>query len=287
MRVLSLNALVAGLVGAASLFFGIGLLAVTGNEPAQSLSSPAKLTIDYPADGSIFPPEITAPTFLWHEETGAATRWVVEVRFADQASPLRINAAGEHQHMGEIDPKTAAGAQVVPLTPEQLAMRTWQPDPETWARIKQHSVKSPATIRIEGFASDGAAVSAGSIKLTTSTDRVGAPVFYRDVPLMISQPGANGSIQPLPPSAIPLIKWKLRNIGESQSRTVMEDLPTCANCHSFSRDGKTLGTDVDGPRNDKGLYAIVPVSKQITIRNQDTIRWSAFQEDLNAKTSGP
>jgi len=44
---------------------------------------------------------------------------------------------------------------------------------------------------------------------------------------------------------------------------------------------------VDGPRNDKGLYAIVPISKQMAIRNQDTVRWSAFQEDLNAKTSAP
>ena len=27
---------------------------------------PAALTIDYPHDESIFPPEIVAPTFLWH-----------------------------------------------------------------------------------------------------------------------------------------------------------------------------------------------------------------------------
>ncbi len=41
----------------------------------------------------------------------------------------------------------------------------------------------------------------------------------------------------------------------------MHDLHTCANCHSFSADGKTMGMDVDGPGNDKGLYAIVPVQK--------------------------
>ncbi len=35
----------------------------------------------------------------------------------------------------------------------------------------------------------------------------------------------------------------------------MTDLHTCANCHSFSGDGKTLGLDMDGPQNDKGLYA--------------------------------
>jgi Flp pilus assembly protein TadD len=96
-----------------------------------------------------------------------------------------------------------------------------------------------------------------------------------------------GSIQPLPMSAIPLIKWRLRNIGELQSRVVMENLYTCANCHSFSRDGKTLGLDVDGPRNDKGLYALVPVAKNMAIRNQDVIRWSSFQENLEARSSEP
>ena len=45
----------------------------------------------------------------------------------------------------------------------------------------------------------------------------------------------------------------------------MHSLPTCANCHSVSRDGKTLGIDVDGPQNDKGLYALVPIHKQTTI----------------------
>ena len=56
----------------------------------------------------------------------------------------------------------------------------------------------------------------------------------------------------------------------------MTNLPTCANCHSFSRDGKTFGLDLDGPRNDKGLYALVPVSKEMTIRNSNVIHWSSF-----------
>jgi Flp pilus assembly protein TadD len=280
---------VAGLIGSGSLILGVGISAGTGSERVVAVDQPAKLIIDYPSDGSIFPPEITSPTFLWHEQTTAASRWVVEVHFGNQAGPLRLEVAGEHQRMGEIDPATAQGTQVVPLTPEQVAMRTWKPDAEAWGRIKQHSVRSSATIRIEGSAADSqdAPICAGSVTITTSTDPVGAPVFYRDVPLMIPPPSENGVIQPLPQSAIPLIKWKLRNIGDSQSRTVMENLPTCANCHSFSRDGKTLGIDVDGPRNDKGLYAIVPISKQMTISNEKVLRWSSFQEDLNASASGP
>ena len=36
-------------------------------------------------------------------------------------------------------------------------------------------------------------------------------------------------------------------------------MPSCANCHSFDRDGKTLGMDVDGPTGDKGTYALAAV----------------------------
>ena len=187
--------------------------------------------------------------------------------------------------MGAIDPKVGGG---IDLTPEQAVTRTWKPNPETWAAIKRQSVKSPATITITGYAQETKSpVSTGSVNLSTSPDPVGAPIFYRDVPLKSTPTGEKGSIQPLPQSALPLIKWELRYIGEPQSHTVMEDLPTCANCHSFSRDGKTLGLDLDGPRNDKGLYALAPVAKNMTITNQNVIRWSSFQVDLAARSSDP
>ena len=98
--------------------------------------------------------------------------------------------------------------------------------------------------------------------MTTSRDPVGAPIFYRDVPLMPNQ-SDKGVIKPLPPNAIGLIKWRLRYIDQPASQIVMEHIATCANCHSFSLDGKTLGLDVDGPQNDRGLYALLPVRKQI------------------------
>src|ERR1017187_1178005 len=108
------------------------------------------------------------------------------------------------------------------------------------------------TVTITGFADgrDTRAVSRGRISIRTSKDPVGAPIFYRDVPL-IPSPTVKGVIKPLPTFAIGLIAWRLRNVGETQSKTVMQGLPTCANCHSFSLDGKTLGLDVDGPQNDK------------------------------------
>ena len=82
---------------------------------------------------------------------------------------------------------------------------------------------------------------------------------------------------------MPLIAWRLRNVAETKSRVLMEGLHTCANCHSFSADGGTLGMDMDGPRNDKGLYAMVKIASRMTIRAQDEIAWSTFRGKLGSK----
>jgi Flp pilus assembly protein TadD len=281
------NVLLVGMAGASVfLAFKAADSPVVAKGHEASASQPAKLNIDYPLDGSIFPPEITPPTFLFHDSSNTAKRWVVEVSFADHSDRIRMETPGSFMQVGENDPNAGAPAE---LTPEQSATRTWKPDAETWGKIKRLSVKAPATITISGFAETESKqpVSAGTVTISTSRDPIGAPIFYRNVPLIVPESTGKGPIAPLPPSAIPLIKWELRNIGETKSHTVMENLPTCANCHSFSRDGKTMGIDMDGPRNDKGLYAIVPISKNITIRNQDMIRWSSFKEHPDVITEEP
>ncbi len=189
--------------------------------------------------------------------------------------------------MGEIDPDAAPVNEFSQLTAQQADARTWMPDSNLWEKIKSSSAGSRVSVTITGLTAASGPVSSGSLTMSVSSDQVGAPIFYRDVALMLSPPSEKGVIQPLPPSAIPLIKWKLRNIGEPQSKTVMQNLVTCANCHSFSADGKTLAMDLDGPRNDKGLYAIAPVTKNMTIRNQDVIRWSSLLSDKNGDTTEP
>src|SRR5450755_824225 len=223
------------LTSSAFLAGGAGLSRSSSDDHTQSASSPAKIVIDYPLEGSVFPPEITPPTFVWRDDSKTAKRWEVEISFGDHSAAIRVEAPGEHVRKGEIDPLTVSDDAPPTITPEQAAMWIWKPDADTWATIKQRSVKAPATIAITGFADDASKlpVSSGNVNISTSTDRVGAPVFYRDVPLMLAPSSAKGAIQPLPPTAIPLIKWRLRNIGEPQSRVVMENLPTCANCHSF------------------------------------------------------
>lgn len=252
------------------------------------IAQAAGITIDYPAEGSVFPPEIIAPTFLWRD-AGAAKVWRIEIVFGDGAPGIQVKSSGERMPIGEIDERCAKAGAVPPtLTPPEAEGHSWRPDDGTWATIKRHSVRQAARVTIAGFADESAAqpLSRGQVAIRTSSDPVGAPLFYRDVPLIPFPEGERGVIMPLPREAIPFIAWRLLYIGDARSKIMMEGLPTCANCHSFSHDGKTLGLDVDGPQNDKGLYGLVPVRKVTYIRNEEVIRWSSFAEEKASKRFG-
>jgi hypothetical protein len=257
-------------------FFSIGFLPLSTRVPSVYAAQDAARTlspisIDYPKDGSIFPPGITPPTFLWRDAAG--TSWSIEFSFAGKADPIRVSSSGERMRLRAIDPDCVSTTNELPkLTLRQAAKWAWTPDAATWAAIQSHSVAQPATVTITGYRDGHVAYSQAHILLSTSTDPVGAPIFYRDVPLMPTE--SAGVVQPLAPSAVHLIHWRLRDIRQPESRTILKDMPTCANCHSFSADGKTLGMDLDGPANDKGLYAVVPVQKHMTIESKDLVHWS-------------
>ncbi len=244
----------------------------------------ASIVIDYPANESLFPPDMAAPTFLWRDPSPAASSWQIDIAFTDGSAPLHVNSKGDKLQVGEIDPRCISANNKLPtLTAEQAADHTWKPDDAIWSAIKRHSVNAAATIVFSGLAVGvRQPASRGQILLQTSIDPVGAPIFYRDVPLMPSK-SEDGVIRPLAVKAIPLIKWRLRDVSKPESRVLLENMPTCANCHSFSRDGSTLGMDLDGPDNDKGLYALTPVQKQMRIGTEDEISWTSFKGELGGQ----
>ena len=253
----------------------LGTMIVVDGRAAAS--QPAAIVIDYPLQGSIFPPEITPPTFIWHDAAQNAANWRIDIAFADGTAAIHAQSKGETLRIGEIDKSCISVTNELPkLTPEQASAHTWIPDSATWSAIKKHSAAGAATVSITGLSGNDA-VSRGQVTISTSKDPLGAPIFYRDVPLMPSRT-EKGIIKPLDTNALPLIKWRLRDVSQPASRVVLENIHTCANCHSFSRDGKTMGMDMDGPQNDKGLYALVPIKPEIVIRNQDMVSWNPSQD---------
>ena len=269
-------ALLVVLLGSVWLFSGSTSASAARHEarqPQSSESASASVSIDYPEEGSIFPPGITPPTFIWRD--AAATSWRITVSFGDKSPALHAQSNGVRMHVGAIDPECIADTNELPrLTPQQAASWTWTPDTATWSAMQLHSTTQPATFTITGYRNGRIVSAPAHIAFTTSPDPVGAPIFYRDVPLMPSE-GKDGFVQPLATSAIHLINWRLRDIRQAESHTVLHNMPTCANCHSFSMDGKTMGIDIDGPANDKGLYAIAPIRQHILIQNKDMVKWNA------------
>src|ERR1035438_8830282 len=105
--------------------FAVLSLALLAVVPAQQAPP---IVIDYPEEGSIFPPDFAPPTFLWRDSEVANTAWEIEIDFPDGQPAIRRNSRGEPMTIGEIDPRCVAESNELPkLTPEQAAAHTWKP----------------------------------------------------------------------------------------------------------------------------------------------------------------
>nr|WP_321357348.1 tetratricopeptide repeat protein [uncultured Draconibacterium sp.] len=100
-----------------------------------------------------------------------------------------------------------------------------------------------------------------------SKDKVDAPIFYRAVPLPFKFAREN----------LKRIRWHFGHVNnENQPHAVLENIPVCANCHSFTPDGSTLVMDVDA-RDDKGAYTLTSFEKATHVDEDSLIHWSDYQ----------
>jgi FOG: TPR repeat len=240
-------------------------------------------TIDYPFEGSIFPPDIVAPTILWHGQPVDSGIWMMAISFDSSAACIYTLTDGRRIETNRLDSECIRDNNHWEESAYRKSARAWTPDSGLWTMIREKSRERAAHIGLYGIAQapDGRrVVSHCTLTIQTSKDPVGAPIFYRDVPLMpVRNP--NGVIQPLSQDAVPLIAWRLRDISLPSAPVVMKHMPTCINCHSFSSDGRTLGMDMDGPQGDKGAYALVPTAKRICIQQADVFTWNKFNREKN------
>jgi tetratricopeptide (TPR) repeat protein len=208
------------------------------------------LTIRYPLNDTIFPPEIVPPVFSWQDNDPKSDTWLVLIEFQDGKGQMNF------------------------LTQRQQ----WKPEPDTWEIIKNRSLETVAQVTIIGIRRSGPEniLSANRISIKTSQDEVGAPVFYREVNLPFIDAVKDPSH----------IRWRFGVISSPQQPSVVLDkLPVCGNCHSFSADGKTLGMDVDYA-NDKGSYTIARVEEQMFLDKDNIITWSDYNRYDNEETFG-
>jgi len=251
-------------------------------ESARSPGELADIAVEYPLDGSVFPPDFIAPMFYWKDEADAADTWLVDVSLPEDSGHVYVLVPANPLPPPAIDRDCEALYEKdnPPYPPFQPPPTNWTPCEELWETIKKHTVEKPAVLTFYGFRSSSPdrVLSRGRVTISTSKDPVGAPIFYRDVPMIGVKRKLEhelaGVIKPIPTKAQDLILWRLRDVSRPESRVVLRDMPTCGNCHSFSLDGSTMGMDIDGPANDKGGYAIAKLRKNTVITKDDIISWN-------------
>ena len=80
------------------------------------------LTIEYPLDNTLFPPDIASPTFRWKDENASCNMWLVMVRFAGNEG----------------------GVTTITVKPE------WTPEAGSWAEIRRRSTGQEARVAVLG-----------------------------------------------------------------------------------------------------------------------------------------
>ena len=202
-----------------------------------------KQSILYPQNNTLFPPEIIAPEFKWKSANAKIDTWMLDLSFADDENPRWF----------------------------LLSRTRWKPDENLWAEIKRRSKNSDARLLLLGVNGKNPTkiLAKGFMVFRTSKDEVGAPIFYREVNLPFEEAVKDPSN----------IRWRFGSIASvTKPKVVLENMPVCGNCHSFSKDGKQLAMDVDYA-NDKGSYAILDVKPDMLITEKDIITWSDYKKD--------
>jgi tetratricopeptide (TPR) repeat protein len=204
----------------------------------------------YPQEGTLFPPEIAPATVRWEDGNDGASLWLIHVEVADGQLPID----------------------------DLSRRRSWTPTPEQWERIKKASKEKEVRLLVIGAGSGLAVrvISAATVAVRTSADRVGAPLFYREVNLPFIDAVTDPS----------KIRWRFGSIAAAQPPpVVLTGLPVCGNCHSFTQDGRTLAMDVDYA-NSKGSYVITAVRPQTVLATSDIITWDDYRREDGEQTFG-
>ena len=216
----------------------------------NKISVPASgITVKYPKSGTIFPPEIAAPEFSWKDTLAGQANYHLSI-------------------------STEKGKEFCTQTVNTL---NWRPDSLAWEAIKTSSNHENVffTVVRESSGISNNIKSSGRINFSFSTDSVGASVFYRAVPLPFSYAVKN----------VQKIEWYLGKVNGEKPRKILDNVPVCANCHSFSKDYSKFAMDIDYA-NDKGSYIISSMKDTIKLTNDKIITWSDYKREDAENTFG-
>lgn len=205
--------------------------------------------LKYPYNYSIFPLDIISPTIRWKSQDSDELDWAIIVSIPSK------NISFSYQ-TSEFEYK--------------IPKKDWE--------ILKNYPEIPIKIKLIGFKKNeqNKAIAYDERLIFISKDKVEAPIFYRTVTLPFGYAVEH----------LETISWRLGYVSdESKPATVLSNLPICGNCHTFSKDGKTLGMDVDYG-NDKGSYTIASIAPTIHLSKDNIITWTDYKKEDGEQTFG-
>lgn len=127
------------------------------------------------------PPEIVPPMFFWSDTSEKADTWLIDIAFKNNSGHIYILAPNNPLPEPDIDIEcfNAADKSNPPCPVFQPPSTNWTPEGSLWKTVKEKTVEKFADISFYGFSktNPGNILSHGKVRIKTSKDPVGAPIF--------------------------------------------------------------------------------------------------------------
>ena len=216
-----------------------------------ALENPAQcaaVDIQHPIPGALMPTNMPAPAVFWKTNAPGIDRWVAVFK-----------AGGRRWLFDGVQPM-------------------WRPPEADWRGMKQAANGQPIELILAGYRRDnrGKIEARTSVRFAVVCEAVEHPLFYREVNLPFKDAVKDPS----------QIRWRFGGLDKGTlPPVVLEHMPVCGNCHSFSRNGEYLAMDIDYANN-KGSYVITRTAREMRLATSDIITWDDFRREDGQLTFG-
>jgi len=208
----------------------------------------APVLFDEPVSGSLYPPDMASPGFLWSSRRDETGIWLLQFSTRNGIFHILVDRAW------------------------------WVPSKARWAVFKRHAGFEPVRLKVYGIGgwSRREVVAKGQTVFSISPDPVASKIAFVRKPLPFSKAKQN-------PQLSKLLLADLSSYGAPS--ILLKNQKTCFNCHGFSSARSVFGLDMD-IGGDKGGYIFKPFrAGNNWVVNTDVISWNDLPAPPPATTN--
>ncbi|MCD4676962.1 MAG: hypothetical protein K8S18_13345 [Desulfobacula sp.] len=213
------------------------VFALINNFYKKENSNLQKINIIEPLPQTLLPCDISSIAFSW-EDSGQSTSWLLTISNKEKTL---VNAL--------------------------LDKPWWIPKKNLWDKLKKTAKEKKLTIKIKGIGGwNGREILSENktFSFSFSKDALDARIMFMRKPIPFLKAKQNPE----------MTKLLVGNISSyKQPEIIMSNLTTCANCHTYSSDGKVFAMDVDYS-GDKGAFAMTPMRSVIKLGKNNIFSWN-------------